>query len=142
LPELPSLVAERAVPKITLDQAGIVGFAGAFFVLAYVARGALPAGLQTIVVAISLLIILRLGGGGKWKAAFRSLVERPWDLVFIGILFALYLRRLLDDVSWSIILDIVLALSFLWAFTCVGSRFQSYVLKRPHDEKSGPGRAS
>jgi hypothetical protein len=95
--------------------------------------------MQTIAVAISLFTVLSVGGGGKWKAAFRALVEHPWHVIFVGILLALFLRRrLAGDLDWSVILDVVLAVSILWAFNCVVVLFQARVLRRSHDDKNGP----
>ena len=127
--------------RVTWDHAWVVGVSCAFFALTYAAKGALPASVQATVMTVSLLVVLRIGGRGRWTTAFRSLVERPWQYAVTWVLLALFLLRRLDTFDWSVILEFVLAASFLWAVNCAAILLQNRVLRRPHDGKQRPDRS-
>lgn len=128
------------LPNGMPDRIGTVAIVGVFCALTYVNSGAVPASVQTILLAVSLFTVLEVEGKGKWRTALRLLITRPVRLVFVALLLLLYLRRLLDRSILQICLDLVLGFSFLWAFEVIAYRFQKRVLAKSPDSKSSAPR--
>ncbi len=83
----------------------------------------MPAGLHTIVLAVSLFAVLELEGKGKWATAIRSFFEHPAKLIFIAILLVSFLFRRWDGFNVSMVLDCVFGIGVFWAFEAIGSSF-------------------
>jgi len=89
---------QTQLPNGMPDRIGAVAIVGVFCALTYVNSGAVPAAVQTIVLAVSLFTVLEVEVR-EVEDSVRLLITRPVRLVFVALLLLLYLRRLLDSQS-------------------------------------------
>lgn len=101
----------------------------------FLRSGAIGAAIQTTVLTLSLFVILKVAGRGKWTTAFRSLVAHPGRCVFIFILLGVFIARRWDGLTWPVALDVLLVGGFFWAFdTLASSFFQRHFFAKSRNE--------